>query len=328
MIGAAVALFIAAEAFHVLADSAIEVSSAGGPAIATLAGMAIGIGALMGVAAACGPALTAGAVGIGVFGAALLAIGGGVDLACTGIAKVTDATGRLVETISANAPEINSIVTNIGDTVDGTVVPVASRTLPDVPSGALAALCFARGGYKAWNGAEWVSLSGAMPSAASTAWVATFDCSQSTPRVRYAVGGTVLKASGSEWIPLATSRSYVSGVGYAGTGSVSDFKAGYAGGGYVPPVFSTAEDGHVPLAFGKDASNNPTFEVTIRNAVKDAWYTVYAADAVNGPYAAVTSVKATADGLKTLSIPAPSSKPTRFVRIGVSDVQIQGNSEL
>ena len=125
MIGAAVALFIAAEAFHVLADSAIEVSSAGGPAIATLAGMAIGIGALMGVAAACGPALTAGAVGIGVFGAALLAIGGGVDLACTGIAKVTDATGRLVETISANAPEINSIVTNIGDTVDGTVTTVS-----------------------------------------------------------------------------------------------------------------------------------------------------------------------------------------------------------
>lgn len=48
-----------------------------------------------------------------------------MDLACTGIAKVTDATGRLVETISANAPEINSIVTNIGDTVDGTVTTVS-----------------------------------------------------------------------------------------------------------------------------------------------------------------------------------------------------------
>lgn len=125
MIGAAAALYIAAQAFHVLADSAIEVSSAGTPAIATLAGMAIGIGALMGIAAACGPALTAGAVGIGVFGVALLAIGGGVDLACTGIAKVTDATGRLVETISANAPEINSVVTNIGETVDGTITTVS-----------------------------------------------------------------------------------------------------------------------------------------------------------------------------------------------------------
>ena len=125
MIAAAAALYIAAQAFSVLADSAIEVSEAGTPAIATLAGMAIGIGALMGVAAACGPALTAGAVGIGVFGAALLAIGGGVDLACTGIAKVTDSVGGLVDKISTNAPEINSIVTNIGDTVDGTVTTVS-----------------------------------------------------------------------------------------------------------------------------------------------------------------------------------------------------------
>ena len=86
--------------------------------------------------------------------------------------------------------------------------------------------------------------------------------------------------------------------------------------------------GHVPLAFGKDASNNPTFEVTIKNAAKDAWYTVYAADTVDGTYAAVTSVKAPADGLMTLSIPAPSSKPTRFVRIGVSDSQVPANTEL
>ena len=148
------------------------------------------------------------------------------------------------------------------------------------------------------------------------------------PRVRYAVGGTVLKASGAEWIPLATSQSYVAGVGFSGAGSVSDFKARYAGGGYVPPVLAGAEDGHVSLAFGKDASNNPTFEVTIRNAAKDAWYTVYAADAVDGTYKAVTSVKATAAGLKTLSIPAPSSKPTRFVRIGVSDAQVSTNTEL
>lgn len=125
MIAAAAALYIAAQAFSVLADSAIRVSEAGTPAIATLAGMAIGIGALMGIAAACGPALTAGAVGIGVFGAALLAIGGGVDLACTGIAKVTDSVGTLVDKISTNAPEINSIVTNIGDTVDGTVTTVS-----------------------------------------------------------------------------------------------------------------------------------------------------------------------------------------------------------
>ena len=125
MIAGAAALYIAAQAIGVLVDSAIEISDAGGPAIATLAGMAVGIGALMGVAAATGPALTAGAVGIGVFGVALLAIGAGVDLACTGIAKVTDSVSGLIDTISADAPEINSIVTNVGETVDGTVTTIS-----------------------------------------------------------------------------------------------------------------------------------------------------------------------------------------------------------
>ena len=125
MIAAAAALYIAAQAMAVLADAAIEVSSAGTPAIATLAGMAIGVGALMAVASAVGPGLTAGAVGIGVFGLSLLAIGAGVDLACTGISKVVDSTGELVDTISTNAPQINSIVTNIGETVDGTVTTVS-----------------------------------------------------------------------------------------------------------------------------------------------------------------------------------------------------------
>ena len=214
-------------------------------------------------------------------------------------------------------------------TVQGAFTPVLASSPPAAPGGTIAGLCFARGGYKAWNGAQWVPLSGATPAAASTAWTATFDYSQTKPRVRYAVGGTTLTASGSEWIPLSASQSYVSGVGYAGGGSVGDFKASYTGGGYVAPVLSTLEDGgHVPLSFGKDGSNNPTFEVTIKNAVKDAWYTVYASDAVDGTYKAVTSVKATADGLKTLSIPAPSSKPTRFVRIGVSDAQVSANTEL
>ena len=213
-------------------------------------------------------------------------------------------------------------------TVDGTLSPVPTPELPDVPAGVFAALSFARGGYKAWDGAQWISLSGAAPAASATPWTATFDFSSSPPRVRYAVGGATLSASGSKWIPLASAPGYARGVGYAGGGAVGNFKASYAGGGFVAPVLCTAADGHVPLSFGKDGSNNPTFEVTIRNAAKDAWYTVYAADAVNGTYKAVTSEKATADGLKTLSIPAPSSKPARFVRIGVSDAQVPANTSL
>ena len=126
MVAAAAALWIAAQAISTLADAAIRVSSAGGPAIAVLAGMAVGIGALMGVAAACGPALTAGAVGIGVFGGALLAIGGGVNLASSGIAKVLGAVTNLTTTVSQNASGINSIVTNLGDTVNGTIDTVSN----------------------------------------------------------------------------------------------------------------------------------------------------------------------------------------------------------
>lgn len=124
MIAAAAALYIAAQGVSVLADAAIRVASAGTPAIAVLAGMAVGIGALMAVAAACGPALTAGAVGIGVFGVSLLAIGGGVAIACAGITAVITAVGGLVEVIADNSESINSIVSNIGETVSGVITTI------------------------------------------------------------------------------------------------------------------------------------------------------------------------------------------------------------
>lgn len=125
MIAAAGALLITAAAVWVLADAAIRISEAGTPAIAVLAGMAVGIGALMGIAALCGPALTAGAVGFIAFGAAMLEISAGVAIASAGIALVTTAVTGLVQTVSDNAGQINSIVTNVGETVDGTITTVS-----------------------------------------------------------------------------------------------------------------------------------------------------------------------------------------------------------
>lgn len=124
LIGAAAALYIAAQAINIMVDAAIRITQAGGPAIAVLAGMAIGIGALMGVAAAVGPALTAGAVGIVAFGASLLMITGGVALASGGIALLVTAVTGLVTVITSNADSINSIVTTIGTTVGGMVTSV------------------------------------------------------------------------------------------------------------------------------------------------------------------------------------------------------------
>lgn len=119
------ALWLTAEAFSVLASTAIQLTAAGWPAIAVMGGMIVAIGGLMAVASALGPALTAGAVGIGVFGASMLAIGGGIDLACQGITSVIDAVGRLTETISENADGINSVVSNVGTTFGGVVTTIS-----------------------------------------------------------------------------------------------------------------------------------------------------------------------------------------------------------
>jgi phage-related minor tail protein len=125
MVAAAGALLITAAAIWVLADAAIRISEAGTPAIAVLGGMAVGIAALMGVAALCAPALTAGAVGLVAFGAAMVGIGAGVALACAGITAVTIAVAALVEVISSNAENINSIVSNVGETAEGVITTIS-----------------------------------------------------------------------------------------------------------------------------------------------------------------------------------------------------------
>lgn len=126
MVAAGAAFVMVALGVSMLADAAIRVASAGTPAIAVLAGMAVGIGALMYVAASVGPALTAGAVGIVAFGAAMVGIGAGVALACAGITLVITAVTNLVSVITSNASSINSIVTNIGTTVGNVVTSIST----------------------------------------------------------------------------------------------------------------------------------------------------------------------------------------------------------
>ena len=133
-------LFLAGMGIKFIADAAVEVASAGGPAIAVFFGMAAVVGVLMAVAAALGPALTAGAVGIAVFGAAAVGIGFGVKLAASGISAVLDAVGRLTDTIAQNAPEINSIISEMGESIGGVMESIggAIATVIDAISGGLA----------------------------------------------------------------------------------------------------------------------------------------------------------------------------------------------
>ena len=89
-LGGAVALvgagvLLAAGGLTLLAFSAIQLAAAGPGAVLAMVGLVAAIGALAWGASAVGPALTAGAVGIAAFGAAVLMVGAGIGLACAGI---------------------------------------------------------------------------------------------------------------------------------------------------------------------------------------------------------------------------------------------------
>ncbi len=91
------ALILTAIAFALLVRSAIALASAGPLAIGVMAGMLIGIAALMVLAAVLGPALTAGAIGFIAFGAAILMVGAGALLAAKGLTLVTSCLPIIVQ---------------------------------------------------------------------------------------------------------------------------------------------------------------------------------------------------------------------------------------
>ena len=139
LVALAGSIWITAQAISTIADAAIEVSEGGGPAIAVFFGMAGAIAALMGVAAALGPMLSAGAIGFVTFGAAMLGIGAGIDLACQGISAIIDSIANLTEVIATNADGINSVVTNLGETFGGVVTDISEgvATIVDSIGGAI-----------------------------------------------------------------------------------------------------------------------------------------------------------------------------------------------
>ncbi len=86
-----VAIGVATAGMAALVFAIAQLSKEGMQGIITLGAVAVAIGALAGVFALLGPPLTAGAVGIGVFGAAVLGIGIGIGAATAGIAALITA---------------------------------------------------------------------------------------------------------------------------------------------------------------------------------------------------------------------------------------------
>lgn len=88
MIAFGAAVLIAGTGMYVLSAASINLVNAGTPAIAVMAGMVVAMAGLMALAAAFGPALTAGAVGFIAFGAAIVLVATGALLASAALAVV------------------------------------------------------------------------------------------------------------------------------------------------------------------------------------------------------------------------------------------------
>lgn len=124
MVGAGVALV--AGGIYILVQAAIQLASAGSGAALALVGLGVGIGLLAGLFALLGPALTAGAVGIIAFGAAVALIGAGVYLATTGIANMIDAFANAEGAITATGQAISTAVQGFGTAIKTTLDGVAN----------------------------------------------------------------------------------------------------------------------------------------------------------------------------------------------------------
>ncbi|WP_260156352.1 phage tail tape measure protein [Leuconostoc citreum] len=103
-----------------LVMSITQLAKTGMSGIAALAAVTVAVAALVAVFALAGPLLTAGAVGIGVFGAAVFGIGVGIGTATAGIAlmidafvKLTGVTDKIIPTFQAAALGIVVFVTTV-----------------------------------------------------------------------------------------------------------------------------------------------------------------------------------------------------------------------
>ena len=88
MVAFGAAVLIAGTGMYVLSAASINLVNAGTPAIAVMAGMVVAMAGLMALAAALGPALTAGTVGFIAFGAAIVLVATGALLASAALAVV------------------------------------------------------------------------------------------------------------------------------------------------------------------------------------------------------------------------------------------------
>lgn len=122
--------------FKFMAQAAIELANSGGLAIGIFAGMVIALGGLIAVMALAGPALTAGAVGMLAFGAAILMASAGVALVCASIALLITALGnassgisQIIGAVTGTIRTAGAVVIGILNTVRGIIITFAMSAM-------------------------------------------------------------------------------------------------------------------------------------------------------------------------------------------------------
>ena len=157
---AAVGLALLVVAFTGLVNAITGLASQGPIAVAVILALTVGISAMVAVLAIFGPLLTASAVGLLAFGAAVLMVGVGIGVAAAGIAVLVDALSNLLSTntvlgqiISDVWNGIESVISGVAQAV-GPIVSAGFNTMKSIATGIMNALKAVISGV--WNGIKGV----------------------------------------------------------------------------------------------------------------------------------------------------------------------------
>lgn len=129
MLAMGAAVLMIASGFWIMTQATIALVNAGTPAIAVFFGMVGAIAALMAVAAALGPALTAGAIGFVAFGVAILAVGAGALMAAAALAVIAGVLPTLSTYGLSGATAIAALGASIMILAAGAVVAGAAAVV-------------------------------------------------------------------------------------------------------------------------------------------------------------------------------------------------------
>lgn len=141
-------VIMVAAGIYLMVQAATQLASAGNVAIAIFFGMFVAIGLLAAVFALLGPLLTAGAIGILAFGAAMLMVGAGIGLAAPGLQvlppvilaigvafaiasnavanAVSTISGAIASLVSSIANGLSQVISTIGTSISQIITSVGS----------------------------------------------------------------------------------------------------------------------------------------------------------------------------------------------------------